>query len=200
MGWFGSKKKRVSHYLSDPGDWHFASLYKHNIELAVARLDRSHIFEMHKEQFVSRPLGHWEAKGLVHFDYGGPLIPFQLSIGGVGYDDEGRLGRFHVERIQPHNDSNYPEEHKDSFLRLAGYINDPSGDTGAMLEKAMQQAAISRKQFLHVRLCKDAADPEAAAAQVREKQYSDSLPITSFVVGECIQLVAPPAALMWDDL
>ena len=199
MGWFGSKKKRVSSYLSDAKDWRFASLYKHDIELAIAKLERAHLFEMRNEQIAGRPLDDWEARGLVHFDYGGPLIPFQLSIGGPCYD-ESRLGQFHVERIQPYNDPNYPEEHKDSFLRLAGHIGDANGEMAAMLEKAMQQAAISRKQYLHVRLGKDAADPDNAAAQLAEKQYTDSIPITRFVVRECIQLAAPAIALMWDDL
>lgn len=199
MGWFGSKKKRISPYLSDTGDWRFASIYKHDINLAIAKLDRSHLFEMRNELVAGRPLGDWEAWGLVHFDYDGPLIPFQLSIGGPCYD-ESRLGHFHIERIQPYSDPNYPENRKESFLRLAGHIGDASGEMAAMLEKAMHLAAISRKRYLHVRLGKDAADPDAAAAQIAEKRYTESTPITRFVVGESIQLAAPPVALAWDDL
>jgi hypothetical protein len=199
MGWFGSKRKRKSPYLSDTGDWHFAALYKHDISLAIAKLDRSHMFEIRNEQAVGRPLGDWEARGLVHFAFDGPLIPFQLSIGGPCHGEE-RLGHFHVERIQPYNNPNYPEDRKENFLRLAGHIGDASGGIADMLEKAMHDAAISGNRYLHVRLGKEPSDPDAAAAQMAEKQYTDSTAITRFVVGQAIQLRAPGVALAWDDL
>ncbi len=195
---FKPKSKNRHPYLTDTADWRFASLYKHDIKLAIAKLEHSRFFEMRQDQFQANPLGDWQARGLVHFDGEGPLIPFRMTITEPTKDNAG-IGCFLIQRIQPRNDPDFPEEHKASYLELDVYIFDYGGEISAALEKAMHYAAISHKRFFHVRLGKDALDPVAAAKQIEEQQYTGNTAITRIVVGEAIQLNAPASALAWDE-
>jgi hypothetical protein len=201
VGWFTRRPKNSHRYLTDTSDWHFGALYKHDINLAIAKCGQSRLFEIRQDQLLSRRLGEWVARGLVHFEREGPLIPFELSIGDRSHsDDDDGLGRFVVQRIQPYDDANFPEDHKASFLRLEIYIADHEGMIVSELEKAMLYAATSRKGFFHVRIGKAAFDPELAAAQIQEKQYTDSNPITTIVIADTVHLNAPSVALAREDL
>lgn len=198
MGWFSRKPKKAHPYLSDTNDWRFESVLKHDLNLAIATFAQPQIFEMVRDSYVARPLGDWTARGLVHFDYDGPLIPFEMSVGSVQVDDDA-LGHFHFERIQPYNSPDYPEEHKGSYLRLGIHICDRGGIC-TNLEKAMNDAAISGKNFLHIRLGKPVVDIDVTRKEIAENNYSSSSPITKVVLTDEIRLKSPRTALAWDNL